>query len=94
MVLLVVLLQVIVGDRVLLPVLMGTWLKLMTVMLVELVLRLLVIVGKGWLVVVILVVAVVLQLPMMVGGHMLMLVGKELRMLILVLVPLLGCGAI
>jgi hypothetical protein len=43
----VVLLQLLVGDRLMMPVPVGEGLKLLTVVLVQLVLHLLVLVGKG-----------------------------------------------
>jgi hypothetical protein len=62
-----VLLQVLVCDRLLLPVLACTWLKVVTVVLVQ---------------------------QILVDGHVLLLMGIGLHMLIPVLVLLLVCGAL
>jgi hypothetical protein len=58
------------------------------------VLHLLVLVGRRLVVVVVLVVVVMLQPLVLVGGQISLMVGKGLRLLILVLVPLLVCGTL
>jgi hypothetical protein len=79
-------LQVLVGDLMVLRKLVGKGLTLVTVVLV---LQLLVLVGKG-----LLLVDKGLHVLVLVGGHILMVVGRDLRLLIFVLVLLLMCGTL
>jgi hypothetical protein len=58
------------------------------------VVHLLMLVGRGLLVVVVLLHVVLQQLLVLVGGQMLLLVGRRLRLWILVLVLLFVCGAL
>jgi hypothetical protein len=97
---------VMIGDRLLLPVLVGGGLKMVTVVMLPLVLQLhmvggrsltlLVLVGRGLLVVVVLLVVVLSHMLELVVGHTLSLVGRALQLfiLVLVLVLLLACGTL